>query len=70
MLDFYQFTHGGKDMESVLNEYGLSAGLTSKFADQAYKNIKFLRMKEYITEEEAQTIMNRVIADIGRAIRE
>lgn len=69
MIDFYKFTHDGMDMETLLNQYGLSAGIYSKFADQAYKNIRFLLIKDYITEEEAQTILNRVIADIGRAIK-
>lgn len=69
MLSFYKFTHEGVDMETVLNQYGLSAGIYSTFADQAYKNIRFLLIKDYITEEEAQTILNRVIADIGRAIK-
>ena len=68
-IDFFPFTHKGVDMETLLNGYGLSAGLTSKFADQGYKNVKFLLMKEYITEEEAQRILNRIIADVGRAIR-
>ena len=69
MIDFYKFTHDGMDMETLLNQYGLSAGIYSTFADQAYRNVKFLLMKDYITEEEAQTILNRIIADIGRAVK-
>lgn len=69
MIDFFKFTHQGMDMETLLNQYGLSAGIYSKFADQAYKNIRFLLIKDYITEKEAQTILNRVIADVGRNVR-
>lgn len=69
MIDFQRWANGQTSMEELLSEYGLDAGMTAKFADQAYKNIKFLRMKEYITDEEGQTIMNRVIADIGRALK-
>lgn len=69
MIDFQRWANGQIDMESLLNEYGLSAGMDSKFADQALKNIRFLRMMNFITDEEAQRIGNRIIAKIGRALK-
>ena len=69
MIDFQRWVNGEIDMESLLNEYGLSAGMDSKFADQALKNIRFLRMMNFITDEEAQMIGNRIIAKIGRALK-
>ena len=69
MIDFQRWANGQIDMESLLNEYGLSAGMDSKFADQALKNIRFLRMMNFITDEEAKRIGNRIIAKIGRTIK-
>lgn len=69
MLDVSSFALGSKDMETVLNEQGLSAGIYSKYADQARKNIRFLVMMNLMTEEEAQTVFNRIIAMIGRALK-
>lgn len=69
MIDFQKWADGKVNMETLLNEYGLSAGMDSKFADQALKNIRFLRMMELITDEETDTIFYRIIAMIGRKIR-
>lgn len=68
MMDFHKFTHQNASMESVLNEYGLTGGIYSQFADSAYKDIRFLLIMNLITEEEAQTILNRIIAMVMRAI--
>lgn len=70
MISFFKWTHQGVPMAELLKEYGINIGLTAQFADQAYKNVKFLLMKNYITEEEAQTIVNRIIADVGREIKQ
>lgn len=70
MLDISNFALGKEDMETCLQKQGLSAGIYSKFADTARKDIRFLRMMDLITDEEAQTIFNRTIAMIGRAIDE
>ena len=68
MISFFKWTHEGVKMADLLKDYGINIGLTAQFADQGYKNVKFLLMKNYITEEEAQMIVNRIIADVGRAI--
>lgn len=70
MLGFFEFTHQGMDMETYLNQYGLTAGIFSKFADQGLKNLKFLIIMNWITEEEAQKVLNRIIAKIGGSISE
>ena len=69
MIDFQRWANRETNMEELLSEYGLSAGMDSKFADQALKNIRFLRMMNFITDEEAQRIGNRIIAKIGRALK-
>lgn len=70
MLNLNDWSYGRKDMETLLNEYGLTAGIQSKFADTARKNISFMLIMNFITEEEAQTILNRVIARVGQFMRE
>ena len=57
-------------MEECLNRYGLTAGDMSLFADQGYRNIKFFRMMGWLTEKEAQTVLQRIIARTLSNVRE
>ena len=70
MLDLYRWTHGEKKLDAVLSEYGLSIGTKTMFYEQGLKNVRYLAMQEWVTDEEAQTILNRIIASIGRDLRE
>ena len=61
----------GKDINEVLEPLGLKVDpLTQGFVNQAAKNIYFLLSMNFMTHEEAQTVFNRVIAMIGRKMRE
>lgn len=68
MLDISGFALGQETMEETLAREGISGGIYAKYADQARKNIRFLRMIEIINDEEAQTMFNRVIAMVGRSV--
>lgn len=70
MLNLNEFSNGRKNMETCLNENGLTAGIWSKFADNGLKNIRFLVMIGVISDEEAQTILNRIIAKVGGNLSE
>ena len=70
MLDLQRWAYGEKKLDDVLSEYGLSIGTKTMFYEQGLKNTRYLAMQEWITEEEAQTILNRIIASIGRDLRE
>lgn len=65
MLNLQSFASGNKTMEECLNEDGLSAPIMSKYADQGLRNIRFLMMMGWLNEEEAQTVLQRIIARIG-----
>lgn len=61
----------GEDINEVLKPLGLCVDpLTQGFVNQAARNIYFLLSMNFMTHEEAQTIFNRVIAMIGRSLRE
>ena len=70
MLNLDDFSYGRKDMESCLNEYGLTAGIWSKYADNGLKNIRFFVIMGLMSDEEAQMMLNRIIAKVGANISE
>lgn len=68
MLDLQRWSNGKATMEEILNEVGLTGGQLSTFCDVGLKYTKFLLIMNFITEEEAQTITQRIIAYIMRAV--
>ena len=61
----------GEDINEVLKPLGLKVDpLTQGFVNQAAKNTYFLLTMNFMTHEEAQTVFNRIIAMIGRKMRE
>lgn len=70
MLNLNDWSKGKSDMESVLNRYGLTAGIMSKYADQAIKNLRFMLIMDFITEEEMQRIVYRIVGRIGQYIHD
>lgn len=70
MLDLNDWSKGRKDMESVLNKYGLTAGIQSKFADTALKYLRFLLIMDFINEEEMQKIVYRIVARVGQYLHD
>ena len=61
----------GEDINKVLEPLGLCDDpLTQGFVNQAAKNIYYLLTMNFMTHYEAQTVFNRVIAMIGRKMRE
>ena len=70
MISFNECIKGEKTVEEVLNKHGYTAGMMGKFADQGFKDARFMSYMGYISEEEAQSIANRIVAKIGTYIRE
>jgi len=61
----------GEDINKVLEPLGLCVDpLTQGFVNQAAKNTYYLLTMGFMTQEEAQTVFNRIIAMIGRKMRE
>lgn len=61
----------GEDINKVLEPLGLCVDpLTQEFTNQAARNIYYLLTMGFMTQEEAQTVFNRVVAMIGRKMRE
>ena len=67
-MDFQKWANGKATMEEILNEVGLTGGQLSTFCDVGLKYTKFLLIMNFITEEEAQTLTQRIIAYIIRAV--
>lgn len=70
MLNLHGFAVGNDDIETVLNEQGLTVGFYANYMNQARKNIRFLRTMELIDDDEAQTMFNRLIAKMAGYIHE
>lgn len=64
MIDLNGFANG-EDIEDVLSNQGLTLGVYANFVNQARRNIQFLRMLNVITDEEEQTIFQRLIAKMA-----
>lgn len=61
----------GEDINCVLGELGLGVDpITQGIANQAVKNIRFLMSMNFLTHEEGQQTFNRVVALIGKHLRE
>ena len=67
-MNFQKWADGKATMEETLNEVGLTGGQLSTFCDVGLKYTKFLLIMNFITEEEAQTLTQRIIAYIIRAV--
>lgn len=67
-MDFQKWANGKATMEEILNEVGLTGGQLSSLCDVGLKHTKFLLIMNFITEEEAQTLTQRIIAYIIRAV--
>lgn len=70
MLNLQPFADGKESIEECLSRYGMTVGNRALLIDGAKKSISSLLMTGYITPEEAQKIFHRIIADIGRHLRE
>lgn len=68
MIDFQAWASGSKTMEEVLNKAGVSGGVFSDFCDAGLRNLKFLVIMNFLTEEEAQIATQRIIAYIVRTV--
>lgn len=61
----------GEDINEVLKPMGLKVdNITAGFVNQAAKNIRYLMTMNFMTQEEGQAVFNRVVAMIGRKLRE
>lgn len=61
----------GEDINEVLKPMGLKVDyITAGFVNQAAKNIRYLMTMNFMTQEEGQAVFNRVVAMIGRKLRE
>lgn len=61
----------GADINECLKPKGLCVDrITQGLVNQGARNIRFLLSMGFLTQEEAQTAFNRIIALIGRNIKE
>lgn len=61
----------GEDINMVLEPLGLRVDpITQGFVNQAARNIRYLMTMDFMTHEEGQAVFNRVIAMIGRKMKE
>ena len=67
-MNFQKWAYGNATIEEILNDVGLTGGQLSTFCDVGLKYTKFLLIMNFITEEEAQTLTQRIIAYIIRAV--
>ena len=69
-MNLQEFANG-KDINKVLEPLGLKVDvLTQGFVNQAVKNIRYLMSMNFMTHEEGQAVFNRVVAMIGKKMRE
>ena len=69
-MNLQEFANG-EDINCVLEPLGLKVdALTQGFVNQAVKNIRYLMSMNFMTQEEAQAVFNRVVAMIGQRIKE
>jgi len=69
-MNLQEFANG-EDINRVLEPLGLKVDvLTQGFVNQAVKNIRFLMSMNFMTQEEGQAVFNRVVAMIGKKMRE
>lgn len=69
MLDFNSFASGHENIEDTLKRYGLQIfPMYGNFVNQARNNLRFLIIMNFMTEQEAQVCMNRIIAKMWQWI--
>lgn len=69
-MNLQEFANG-KDINEVLEPMGLKVDqITQGIVNQAVKNLRFLMSMNIMTHEEGQTAFNRVVALIGKHLRE
>lgn len=69
-MNLQEFANG-EDINRVLEPLGLKVDvLTQGFVNQAVKNIRYLMSMNFMTQEEAQAVFNRVVAMIGQRMKE
>lgn len=69
-MNLQEFANG-EDINRVLEPLGLKVDvLTQGFVNQAVKNIRYLMSMNFMTQEEGQTVFNRVVAMIGQRMKE
>lgn len=69
-MNLQEFANG-KDINEVLEPMGLKVDpITQGFVNQAVKNLRFLLSMGFMEHEEGQVVFNRVVAMIGKKMRE
>lgn len=69
-MNLQEFANG-EDINRVLEPMGFKVDpITQGFVNQAVKNLRFLLSVGFMEHEEGQVVFNRVVAMIGKKMRE
>ena len=70
MINLQAVASGEEKIEECLDKYGLTCGTYAPFVDQAVKNLRYLLMMDFLTQDEGQACFNRIVAKMGQYLRE